>query len=496
MAILALGHTQSFFPVPETYYIDQADSLRFLNLETLTYVRGLGWLSPDVNLPLIETDGVVYAPAEFFDLLGLKIPRLTAIRDSSGEVDRVVFELSNLDSDILRSINQAGPVNGSLSLELPFFLRPLELQLPNYLDLSSSPTGNQVVIESDAIQYKLFSLENPQRIVIDLFKDKSVETRNYPLPETAILSQAVTYRRILFPTIDQISTVHILDIAPNQGSFKVVGHLQGGAKLSELASGAYAAINAGYFDPNSFNSIGYLKIDFGTLSLPSRNRAVAAFEANQISMDRVSASLELYSATKLKYRHNLNETDVLSLHQESGVWVGRPDVGVITVKNGLIIENKVGPRQVPENGFALVYSPKIRELALLNEAEPLSYSVHVEPQAFASSRYAIEAGPLLYKNGLDVYQPELEQFKTGARILEAVTQQSVIATTFTGTTLFIVAENMTAADLLPLLASLGVKDAMRLDSGSSSGLWANQMLLNRNNERRITSAIVFIPETP
>lgn len=493
--LFSYGLVQNFYPVPESYYERQGESIRFLNSEALSYIKGLGWLSPDINLPLLEANAQIFAPKDFFTRFEITVPMLTEVRSSSSTSDRVVLEVHNLDPAVLAKLSAAGIVTGSLSLDLPPLLLPLDLQLPNFLDLIATTNASRLVIESDASHYKLFTLDNPQRIVIDLFRDSQTKPKSYPLAENQSLDHGITYRRFLFPTAEKTSIVHVLNIPPHSGEFKVVGHLQGGAKLSELASGGFAALNAGYFDPNSLNSIGYLKIDYGTLSLPSRNRAVVGFSANSISIERVEAYLDIFSSQGLIYSYPLRQSDALSLHQQPRNWVGRADLGVLTVANGIILENKIGPRQVPEQGFALVYSPKIRELALLNKGDSLWYSITIEPPSIKQSQYAVEAGPLIFKDGLLVYQPELEQFQPGTRILDAITQQSVIATTHEESTLFIVAETMTAKDLIPLLESLQVKDAMRLDSGSSSSLWANKLLLNRTSERSITSAIVFIPGT-
>ncbi len=82
----------------------------------------------------------------------------------------------------------------------------------------------------------------------------------------------------------------------------------------------------------------------------------------------------------------------------------------------------------------------------------------------------------------------------GQRILDAYTQQAAIGLGEDGAVYFVVAEAMNAAGLVPLLISLGIRDAMRLDSGSSTMLLADGQLLNRAQERRVVSAIVFLPD--
>ena len=53
------------------------------------------------------------------------------------------------------------------------------------------------------------------------------------------------------------------------------------------------------------------------------------------------------------------------------------------------------------------------------------------------------------KDGQPAYEPELERFALGQRILDGLTQQSAIGVTATGTTLLVVAETMRASELVP-----------------------------------------------
>ncbi|MFA5595282.1 MAG: phosphodiester glycosidase family protein, partial [Trueperaceae bacterium] len=105
-----------------------------------------------------------------------------------------------------------------------------------------------------------------------------------------------------------------------------------------------------------------------------------------------------------------------------------------------------------------------------------------------------EAGPLLVKDGLAAYQPELERFATGQRILDGLTQQAAVGVTADGSTLLVVAETMRASELVPLFLSLGADRAMRLDSGSSTTLVIDGRAVNRSTERRVVSAIVLVPQ--
>jgi hypothetical protein len=264
--------------------------------------------------------------------------------------------------------------------------------------------------------------------------------------------------------------------------------------MTTLASGSLAGINAGYFDTQTFAAIGLLKVDYGLLSFPSRNRASIAFGNGRPIIGRVSAQLNVRINGQLYFSQATSETDNnLAVYTGTGALVGDGTKGVITVSNGRVLENKVGPRQVPPNGFALVYEPDIRELALVDEGNQATIEVEFADPAFSSSRYAIEAGPLLVQNGQPAYQPDLEQFGQGIRI-DSFTQQAAIGVKPDGTVLLVTADNMVIPDLIPLFMSLGAENAMRLDSGASTSLYLEGKVVNRQTAtRRVVTAIIFVP---
>lgn len=508
-ALTSSSFAQNLYPIPNTIVTTNIDGLVFTNeAKSLTYVNGLGWLTPDLNISLIQQNNTVYAPIELFEVLNLNTQRLSAVRYGGSDKQRIVLDVANIPPSLLPLSKQEDfiPEDQVLTLSLPSLLLPLELNSKT-LSFESTASSTFLSLETDALRYEFFALENPQRLVIDLFSKPEIETvkvpitPNIPEPQENVLpSYSVLRPGVIYQRIEQTSQspIHILEMQQGSGEFRVVGRQQQGSPLNDLADGAYAAINAGYFDPRTFQSIGFLKVDHGLLSLPSRNRASIALNPNSsaVQLDRVQATLELYKADQQIHQHNLAQTGYISLHANENAWVGNARVGVLTVSNGVVLSNTLGPKQVPTNGYALVYAPNIRELALLNIGDPLRYTLKLEPSYFETTPYSVEAGPLLLKDGQTVFNPQLEQFQEGVRILDAVTQQAAIATNDAGSTFFIVAERMSAKDLIRFLEEGNFKDAMRLDSGSSSTLFIDGDIVNRRFARPISSAIVFIPNLP
>jgi len=256
-----------------------------------------------------------------------------------------------------------------------------------------------------------------------------------------------------------------------------------------------AAINAGYFDPATFAAIGLLRVDYGTLSLPTRQRATVAFGPGGATIARLSAHLSLQVDGRTVDAGDSSAGEI-GIATAAGTLVGGPRVGVITAQQGVVLGNTVGPRSVPPAGFALVYPPDRSALARIDAGSVVALNLQLRPAAFDAAPYAVEAGPLLVEGGQAAFDPSQEGFPAGQRILDAVTQQSAIGIRPDGTVLLVVAESMRAADLVPLFLALGARDAMRLDSGSSATLVADGEPLNRRSERRVVSAIVVRTTSP
>lgn len=513
---------------------DGAFEIRYQQ-QSLNYVPGLGWLE---NLrapaPVVQA-GEVYVGSAVLEYLGIDGLRLEGVRWSDSGTLRLVLDLGGLrDPSRLAPATGEGQLSTSrtLHLHLPPMLLPqnwpqLESQLSQLgFQLESTDAVTTLSLRGPSVEreYEIFHLSDPDRLVIDITPTGGRDARwpqvvtpaptptptpaPTPAPgafvqpsetEARSLLPGVTHRRYQAPTASGSSQVNVLEFEPQAGHFRVVGESRTARPLSELASGAFAAINAGYFHTGTFDTIGLLQVDHAILSLPSRNRASIGFGPSGTVIDRTSADVQVRINGQLSVSERLgNSVDAgrIDIHTTAGARVGDTSKGVIVVTGNRVIENRIGPRTVPPNGFAIVYQADIRELALVDPGDQLSYDVNLVPSSFNTARYAVEAGPLLVHNGQPAYDPSYEAFQVGTRIVDSRVQQAAVAVRPDGTVLFVAAEAMTASELVPLFLALGAEHAMRLDSGTSTTLFAAGSVLNRvTTERRIVSAIVFIPST-
>jgi hypothetical protein len=495
-AVVAQGVPLYRLPGAAVSQSDGAVTLSYGGI-TLTYVEGLGWLgSVKADPPEVTPSGVL-VDGSILDALGVRLPRLDGIRfGGDGEV-RIVLDVSGMTEGDLSGLQFEGDVakGNPLKLHLPPMLLPAESPQPYRgvdVTVDPEPGGVQASVSGPAFHYKVFPLGHPARLVVDVVPQTQAD-----LPEIQrTLAPGVTYHRFNAPSSSGKSVVHVVSVAPGDAELRVVGTSGRGRTLTELAAGAVAGVNAGYFDPHTFAAVGLLRVDYGLLSLPTADRAAVAFGSSGAIIARLDqAHLSLQVGTS-----NLDVGDSGS----DGVWVataagalvGGPRLGVITAQRGVVLGNMVGPRSVPRSGFALVYPPEKRALARVDAGAPVALHLSLQPQAFETAPYAVEAGPMLVQNGQPAYDPTREGFPKGQRILDAVTQQSAIGVKPDGTVLLVVAESMRAADLVPLFLQLGARAAMRLDSGSSSTMVVDGKAVNRTSERHVVSAIVVRSTVP
>lgn len=462
-----------------------------------TYVAGLGWLSSIEADPPLVVEGQVLVNGTVLDALGVSVPRLEGIRYSGGAEVRVVLDFAGLAADSIANLRSGGTreAGANLTVNLPTLLLPAEA--PDdvaglELELVPGATGVTLRIGGPAFDYAVFPLENPTRLVIDLAPKRDLSQL---VEVEKSIAPGVDYRRYRVFGASGPSVVHLVSMAPGSGELRVVGESRVPRTVSQLTDGALVGLNAGYFDTSNFAAIGLLKVDYGLQSLPSRGRASVAFSpAGPTLIERLDADVKLHTS-RGTLRVGAAYGDGVIVSTTAGALTGNPSQGVLVVRDGVVVENKIGPRLTPKDGFALAYPAVNRDLALLDTGDTVALDMKLSPNGFEEARYAVEAGPLLVRDGAPAYLPSAEGFASGQRILDGLTQQAAIGVMPDGTTLFVVAETMRAEDLVQLFLGLGVDRAMRFDSGSSTTLVVDGKVVNRSSERKVVSAVVFVSGT-
>jgi hypothetical protein len=516
VTLVAVAFAQDDWRALPGVVVEESADATVLRLEgrELVYVRGLGWLSGlDAPAPRVE-EGLAYADEAVWSALAgaVEAPpatrpaiadpvagpmRLTAVR-VSGDVDvRVVLDLDGVGTTALGDLAGLGRVGADDRLHLALPVDALPADLPTTVgafDLrwERGAQGVRLEVGGVAFAYDVFALSSPTRLVLDLRPDRGAVPA--PVEEVEVLAPGVTYRSFRAAGAAGPSRVHVLEVAPGRGEWRVVGTSGSPRPTADWADGAFAAINGGYFDTNTRSAIGLFVIDGTWLSPPSRGRAAVGFGPEGVVIDRVSARFGVWLDGRPVLTPTHPAAAQVSVHLVGGAWAGSGQEGVLLLDgDDRVVSNRVGPLRVPAGGRAIAYPPEVRALALADEGTHVRTELRVEPESFGSVRYAVEAGPLLLRDGVAAFEPDREAFARGVRILDEVTQQAAIGVRADGTVLLVAAEAMVAGDLIAVFEGLGARDAMRLDSGGSTTLFADGEVLNRRSERAVANAIVWRP---
>lgn len=147
-------------------------------------------------------------------------------------------------------------------------------------------------------------------------------------------------------------------------------------------------------------------------------------------------------------------------------------------------------RKVPENGYILVTKDPSR----FNIGDMVGYKTTFQPQNTSEGDwedvvYALSAGPSLIINGQKTGNPANEQF-TEEKILTQAAQRSFIGVT-SDNKVIIGTVSASVSELKNIVKQMGLKSAMCLDGGASSGLYYNGSYLT-NPGRNISNSINFL----
>ena len=494
--------------VPPGWVTITGDAVTFAALGSqVSYLAGLGWTTGwTVPAPEPTDEGGAIVTAETAALL--RLPRIGGVRSGlDGSTTRLVVDLIDLPTGEragLDAVDRDGvdvgpgrPLVWTLpSLALPASEVPGVLFLRDGLRLEARARDGVTTLALDGPDARAdaFALRAPDRIVVDLVPAAPGDGTAVEGDVTRELAPGVRYRRLRAAGSDGSTVVHLVELDPRQVELRVVASRGEGRTVAGWADGAVAAINAGYFDPASFASIGLRRVAGALLSWPSRGRAAVGFGASGTVVTRASARAQIDVDGVRVADLRLDDRSELSWSAVPGSRVGSARLGVLVLDgDGRVLSNTIGPRVVPEGGSALAYPADVRPLALVEPGRRVAVGAQLLPDALERSRFAVEAGPLLVQDGRAAFEPELEGFARGQRILDEATQQAALGVRPDGTVLMVVAERMIAEDLVPLFLELGAQAALRLDSGSSATLVADGRTVNRLLSRPVESAIVAVP---
>ncbi|MEA5508256.1 phosphodiester glycosidase family protein [Crocosphaera sp. UHCC 0190] len=393
--------------------------------------------------------------------------------------------LNNIDEDDLGSPNST-PLNSSLfSLENTEKLTKIKINLPTASGLN------------------VFSLSNPNRIVIDVRSDVIVPKEIVWTPGIIWRQQFVRIKNGLSEDIFPVNWLEIAQRSPHI-SLKPINSnpnkQMGTSPLVVTAQNwqASAAINGGFFNRNNQLPLGAIRQDNKWLSSPILGRgAVAWNEQGLVKMNRLSLRENLITSTG----QTIPILFLNSGYVQGGIARYTPEWGqnyttlsdnetIILVQNNQIIEKKQAGQSgnntfpIPANGYLLTIRKNAVSPNSLSRGATVKIESNTIPDEFNQFSQIVGAGPLLISNRRIVVNGEAEKFSKGFQQQKA--SRSAIGVTNKGTIMLVAVHTRvggsgaTLDEMAQIMQQLGAVDALNLDGGSSTSLALGGQLIDRS----------------
>ncbi|MBP2627205.1 MAG: Protein of unknown function periplasmic [Firmicutes bacterium] len=379
----------------------------------------------------------------------------------------------------------------------------------NSLELTEVEPGKQrVVIDlKRPATYKVFTLTNPNRIVIDIIKD-------YDQKSEVEVAPGVKYTSLLRYKQTGPISAHIIDIAP-EADYMIKTVLSNDAitgleRLQSMAerSKAIAAVNASYF-ALSGEILGLLKIDGEIVSTSDLDRtAFGLMPDGKIMIDQIDylGSITLPDGRAVAItgvNHERGTNDLILYNNYYDSMTGTNEFGSdYIINNGKITAIAHGNAAIPPGGVVLsAHGIMEKTLVGLKVGDKIKITQTLG-EKWDKTIDAISAGPRLVKNGSVFLTSKEEDFPSD--ITSGRAPRTAIGTTKDGHVILLVVDGrqqssvgMTLLELALLMQEYGAVDAMNLDGGGSSEMVVGGKVVNNpsdGRERSVGNALIIVPK--
>ncbi len=260
------------------------------------------------------------------------------------------------------------------------------------------------------------------------------------------------------------------------------------SKISNIAKreNAIAAINGGYFKPQTGVPLGTLMINKKMYTGPIYDRVALGIFDDGYGMARVQLKSTVDTNIGGLKIDNINQPRMLSTH----TIVYTPDWGEysppcpkygkqITVSNGKLVASSYGSALIPKDGFVIVGPEKALDTII--KAKRFKLNIKMNPD-WKNVNHIISGGPYLIKNG-DIYVDMTAQ-KLSA--IGGRNPRTAIGYTRDNHLVMLTADGregssigLTLMELASLMKEFGCVNAMNLDGGGSTVMYINGQVVNK-----------------
>jgi len=367
----------------------------------------------------------------------------------------------------------------------------LQAQL-RQLGLLSRPVGQALALRSTlGAPQRVFSLGEPNRLVIDLPSGgtATAPTPTAPAPIDPRL-QALLGRGVRWEQASRSGMrINAVRVEPLNGPLRLAplapaGGMEGLVSLPQLAqqSQALVAINGGYFNRVRRLPLGALKLNGRWLSGPILNRGVAAWNGRELPrFGRLSLQEWVTGADGQRQALVVVNSGFVQrgISRYDDGW-GPAYRSLSGSESALLLRQGVVSQRFESNqlvqGVPLRAGDTLlvaRGGALLPWSQGERLTINSQPSSpLGNAEQVIGGGPLLLQQGQLVLNGPAEQF--GAAFMQQGAPRTVLASDGLEVWLITVeGENSpgpTLEQTAQILRQMGIRDALNLDGGSSTGL--------------------------
>ena len=349
----------------------------------------------------------------------------------------------------------------------------------------------------------VFSLSNPNRIVIDVRADAIV-------PKEIVWTSGIIWRQQLV-TINSgkkqetfpVNWLEIDQRSPRISLKPITTNVNGQTGTAPLVTTAQkwqaaAAINGGFFNRRNQLPLGAIRQDNNWLSSPILGRgAIGWNDKGQVAMNRLALRETITTETG----NTIPIAFLNSGYIQAGVSRYTSEWGqsytplsdnetIIFVENNRVIyQQKAGKAKIqsypiPQNGYLLTIRKNAVASSIMSPGTNLTLQSNTIPTEFNQLSHVLGAGPLLISNRRIVLNAVSEQFSKAFQKQKA--SRSAIGLSKRGTIMLVAVHTRVGGsgasldEMALIMQRLGATDALNLDGGSSTGLVLGGQLIDRS----------------
>ena len=370
-------------------------------------------------------------------------------------------------------------------------------------------TSSKLLIElNKECQYKVYQLQGPHRLVVDLFRINIVK-------QSKQLAKGVTYTYLQDEMNGRQIQAYLVSVEPRSQyqllPFSAAGDYNGRGKLSQYAAHKklLAAINASYFDTDGW-VIGNVKKQGQLMAVDEQPRS--GYVLNRGLPDIVQdiayyGTVDLPNGQHLvlKGMNRMRIADDLVLYNtffapstKTNQW-GRE----VKIVNNRVTAVATAGNMVITPGSVIVsgHGASAAALAQLKVGDRVTISQTLGSSVADAADTVVSGGPLLVEHGRVPVRATEE--KVAAAIAKGRAPRTALGIKKDGTLLMVVVDGrnnnsagLTLAELATYMLRLGAREAVNFDGGGSSVMAINGLVVNKpsdGKERLVSIGLGLFP---